>query len=135
MIAMTTSNSIKVKASFLLESRGTNQEITGILAPANAQLFTLPVVPVHWANALRIPVPSVIHWTANHYAAILENHGRWFKVVDPTFGASVILRREDILAEASRYFLVPRSQIPAGWAVVGDMESAAVFGRDYLFTA
>src|SRR5206468_2224751 len=40
MIAMTTSNSIKVKASFLLESRGTNREISRILAPAKAQLFT-----------------------------------------------------------------------------------------------
>jgi len=43
MIAMTTSNSIKVKASSLLESRGTNQENTGILALANAQLFTGPL--------------------------------------------------------------------------------------------
>jgi hypothetical protein len=43
MIAMTTSNSIKVKASVLLVSWGTNQEITGILAPANTQLFTEPL--------------------------------------------------------------------------------------------
>src|SRR5437667_7222535 len=40
MIAMTTSNSTKVNASFLLASWGTNQEISGILPPANAQLFT-----------------------------------------------------------------------------------------------
>src|SRR5437016_9462150 len=57
MIAMTTSNSIKVKASSLLVSRGTNQEPTGILEVANAHLFTGPP-PL--CNAIQHPTSSLL---------------------------------------------------------------------------
>src|SRR5438034_7359260 len=64
MMAITTSNSIKVKASFLLVSLGTNPEITGMLAPANAQLFT--ATPVARFTS---PGPGLAHEPANLPAA------------------------------------------------------------------
>src|SRR6266571_1236579 len=69
----------------------------------------IPMVPVNWGDRPQLVVPSVIHWKEDHYAAIIEQHGRWFKVADPTFEEQpVMLRYEDIVAEASGYFLVPK---------------------------
>ena len=93
----------------------------------------LGIVPVYWENTPQLVVPSVIHWKENHYAAIVERHGGWFKVADPTFDEHpVMLRFEDIVAEASGYFLVPENRVPGGWRRAGSGECENVHGQGYV---
>ncbi len=54
-----------------------------------------------------IPVPSVIHWKVNHYAAIVARQGDLYQVKDPTFGRDLWLTQAAIDSQASGYFLVP----------------------------
>jgi RHS repeat-associated protein len=75
------------------------------------------------------PVPSVIHWKENHYAAILEQNEGKFLVADPTFGSSKWLTDKEINAEASGVFLVPTSAKPANWITLESKAAATTFGK------
>ena len=79
-------------------------------------------------------VPSVVHWTQNHYAAIVGGRSGFYDVRDPTFGGRQIMDADTLNAEASGYFLVPAGAIPPGWHVLSSTEAAQVFGRGYPFT-
>ncbi|MBI3192219.1 MAG: hypothetical protein HYZ36_06085, partial [Pedosphaera parvula] len=94
----------------------------------------LNLVAVHRGESLDLVVPSVVHWAQDHYAAIVEQVGDLYKVVDPTFGEPVWLEAEAINAEASGYLLVHAQQVPAGWRVVPAAEAAQVVGRGYYNT-
>src|SRR5207249_1326696 len=97
-----------------------------------AEQSGIGMVPVNWGDHPQLVVPSVIHWKENHYAALIEQHGRWFKVADPTLDQHpVMLRYEDIIAEASGYFLVPKGQEPVGWRKAEPREARRVYGRGY----
>lgn len=89
-------------------------------------------VPVFWNGSTGIVVPSVVHWKANHYAAITAKHGSWYTVIDPTFdGAPVLLHEKDILAEATGVFLVPANKVPANWTRLRADEQSQFVGRGY----
>ena len=76
---------------------------------------------IHREPGQPIPVPSIIHWNINHYAALVARQGALYVVADPTFGASgaSVLTTKAINAESSGYFLVPASVVAAnsanGW--------------------
>jgi hypothetical protein len=91
----------------------------------------LDVAVVRWAAPHELVVPSVVHWQAGHYAALVSREGGWVQVVDPTFGGPVLLREDAVRAEASGYFVVPRPLVPAGWAEVDAGTAAQVWGRGY----
>ncbi len=79
----------------------------------------------------RLPVPAVVHWAQNHYAAVLaEKEGRYL-VQDPTFLTREWVDGETLVAEASGYFLIPGNLLPAGWRRVDRAEAAQVFGKGY----
>jgi hypothetical protein len=94
-----------------------------------SQRLNLRLAAVNRGVDQSIPVPSVIHWSQNHYAAIVENVGEVYKVVDPTFGSPIYLSADAINAEASGYFLLAANQMPVNWRLVGAAEAAAIFGR------
>ncbi|RLA44686.1 MAG: hypothetical protein DRR06_09070 [Gammaproteobacteria bacterium] len=79
-----------------------------------------------------IPVPSVIHWKVNHYAAIVEKQGELFHVKDPTFGQDLWLTAEAINAQASGYFMVPEI-LPENdkqvWQPVHMAQAESVYGQ------
>ncbi len=77
-----------------------------------------------------IPVPSVIHWKVNHYAAILEKQGDWYHVKDPTFGSDLWLTEPALRSQASGYFLVPESSA-ANWQSVSRAQAEQVYGQGY----
>ena len=53
-----------------------------------------------------VPVPSIVHWKVNHFAAVVgEENGR-FHIQDPTFGSDLWVTRGAIDSESSGYFLV-----------------------------
>ena len=91
-------------------------------------------IPVRAAARImgeEIPVPSVVHWSQNHYAAILNRQGDYYTVVDPTFGAAQYLSAEAINEESSGYFLVPQDQLLPAFRWVDTAESSQVFGKGF----
>jgi RHS repeat-associated protein len=78
-----------------------------------------------------IPVPSVVHWKLDHYAAILEKNGESYKVMDPTFGGHVWMDAATIDAEASGAFLVPETNANRAWARLTSTECANIYGKGY----
>lgn len=76
-----------------------------------------------------VPFPSVVHWRAGHYAAIVRQEGDRYLVQDPTFARSVWVTQRGLETEASGYFLIAGSTLASGWRRVDDKEGDSVWGR------
>lgn len=74
-------------------------------------------------------VPSVVHWKAGHYAAIVRREGDRYLIEDPTFVNTVWATRQALEAETSGYFLIPPGDLPRGWRSVDAKEGGTVRGR------
>jgi RHS repeat-associated protein len=74
-------------------------------------------------------VPSVVHWRAGHYAAVVRQEGNRYLVEDPTFVNRVWATKQALEAESSGYFLLPQGELPAGWRVVDNLEGQSVWGK------
>jgi RHS repeat-associated protein len=92
---------------------------------------------IHREAGQPIPVPSIIHWKVNHYAAVVGMQDGKYVLKDPTFAdAGAVLTQKAIDAESSGYFLVPaRGGLPskakgAGWRTVSakSTEANSVYG-------
>lgn len=89
------------------------------------------VVAVRREGGDQLVVPSVVHWQLDHYAAILEQRGNFYRVKDPTFGAEKWLDAEVINAEASGNFLILNGELPAGWRALTKVEADQIHGKGY----
>ncbi len=86
-----------------------------------------------------IPVPSVVNWKVNHYAAITAERNGKYLVKDPTFASGdLLMTAEAIDAESSGFFLVPEGAEAKGgttgaapWRDATSAEAAAVYGMGY----
>lgn len=78
-----------------------------------------------------LPVPSVVHWAQNHYAAIVNRQGDYYTVVDPTFGGVQYLSADAINEEASGYFLIRQDELAPGYRWVDATEAGQVFGKGF----
>lgn len=76
-----------------------------------------------------IPVPSVVHWKAGHYAAITEEKNGNYQVVDPTFMRSFWMSPQAMKAEVSGYYLVPGTAPPVGAQPVAAEQKQSVRGK------
>ncbi len=72
--------------------------------------------------------PAVVHWRADHYAAIVEKRGDQWLVRDPTFAQDFLVSSAALDDEASGYFLIA-GDLPPGWRAVTSEESTTIFGR------
>lgn len=82
-----------------------------------------------------IPLPSVVNWKLDHFAAIVEERDGRYRIQDPTFGSGDLwVSAAAIDAESSGYFLVPVNAQAAGWEEVHTEEAARIFGRGYTGT-
>ena len=59
------------------------------------------------AGSTAIPVPAVVHFAQDHYAAVVEERGDFYKLVDRPAGAPLWLSAEDLNRELTGFFLVP----------------------------
>lgn len=76
-----------------------------------------------------VPVPSVIHWRSDHYAAVTRfNEGRYL-VEDPTFQRSVWMSPEAIEREGSGFFIIPEENLGSDLTLVATERAAAIFGK------
>lgn len=89
----------------------------------------LKMAAVRRESGAKIPVPSVVHWKLDHYAAILRIQDGFYFVKDPTFGGEQWMSAEIINEEASGNFLVSESQIPEGFRLLTEQEAALVHGK------
>ncbi|HEY5706535.1 MAG TPA: hypothetical protein VIS96_13265 [Terrimicrobiaceae bacterium] len=95
-----------------------------------ASSLAMPNQMAKWnAASGEIPVPSVVHWKLDHYAAIVDEQGGMYRVKDMTFGFDSFVSAEAIRAEASGYFLLLGAAFPQGLQVVSADEGYRVFGR------
>lgn len=79
-----------------------------------------------------IPLPAVVHWKINHYAAIVGEQSGRYHLKDPTFGQDLWISKDALEAETSNYFLIPRQAAKqAGWKTVAQAEAKKVFGMGY----
>jgi YD repeat-containing protein len=81
-----------------------------------------------------IPVPSVVHWKVNHFAAIVEESESHYRIEDPTFGHTLWVTRNAIDTEGSGYFLVPGDRHSAAWQEVGTEEASRIRGMGQTFS-
>jgi len=81
----------------------------------------LELVAARWSTEKVPVVPSIIHWRQDHYAAILEQKGAFYRVADPTFGYQRWIRRSDLAEEATGEFIVPKDRLPAEWETLTDV--------------
>lgn len=76
-----------------------------------------------------VVVPSVVHWKAGHFAAIVKTQNGRYLLQDPTFGDEMWVSKAALDAEASGYALVPQGDLPRGWRSVGEDEARKVRGK------
>lgn len=78
-----------------------------------------------------VPVPSIVHWKAGHFAAILSEADGRFQIHDPVFGhQDYWVSRAALDAEASGYFLIPGREVGiANWREASADEVADIRGK------
>jgi RHS repeat-associated protein len=94
-----------------------------------ADQYNLGLVAMQRVSGDTLVVPSVIHWRQNHYAAIMQQLGDHFLVIDPTFGQPKWLSREVINSEASGAFLIPAGKKLPGWRPLSPAETDSIYGK------
>jgi Peptidase C39 family len=92
---------------------------------------------LHYQMAFREPgadlmVPAVVHFTVDHFAAVLRCEDGRYLLEDPTFRNDAWVTRAALDAEASGYFLIPPGPLPEGWRAVDSAEAGTVWGRGYV---
>lgn len=79
-----------------------------------------------------IPVPSVVNWKINHFAAIVEEKEGRYRIQDPTFGSGDLwVTKQAIDAEGSGYFLVPKKFTKSVWREANSKEAASIYGMGF----
>lgn len=96
---------------------------------ALAEQIGMPMQMAFRSSGAEIVVPSLIHWRAGHFAAILRQDGNRYLVQDPTFGSETWVTRQAIEDEASGHFLIPGGKLKGGWHEMTRAEGAAVWGK------
>jgi YD repeat-containing protein len=92
---------------------------------------------LHYQMAFREPgadlvVPSVVHFTVDHFAAVMRRDGGRYLLEDPTFKNDAWVTPAALDAEASGYLLIPPGELPAGWRTVEAAEAGRVWGRGFV---
>ncbi|MEF3062805.1 discoidin domain-containing protein [Ralstonia solanacearum] len=94
-----------------------------------AQQVKLPYAIARRSPGTPIPLPAVVHWKINHYAAIVAEENGQYHLKDPTFGRDLWISKAALEAETSNYFLIPKQAVKQpGWKTVAQAEAKKVFG-------
>ena len=124
--------SISLVDGYKPEGRGTTLAEVGRLAEKAGMPYRL----IHRDADAAVPVPSVVHWKVDHFAAIVAERDGRYQIDDPTFGRTLWISRAVLDAEASGYFLVPGAATQqASWREVGAEEAGQIHGTGYTGTS
>ncbi len=100
-----------------------------------AHSIGLPHMAAYRAASRAIPVPSVVHWKLDHYAAITAVRDGRYLIEDPTFGDELWITADAINEGASGFFLIEPDALGAGWSTASAEQTSRVFGRGTVSTA
>lgn len=75
-----------------------------------------------------VPVPSIVHWKVNHFAAIVGYSDGRYHIKDPTFGGDLWITADALNAESSGYYLIDAAVVGDGWRIVDAGEAQEVRG-------
>lgn len=93
----------------------------------------MDLTPARLDGAARLPVPSIIHFSTGHFAAVLESRedpeGMTYRVDDPVSDGDRWLSEDVLREEGSGYFLIPASALAGPWRTVSGEEAISVLGR------
>jgi RHS repeat-associated protein len=80
------------------------------------------------------PVPSIIHYKQNHFAAITEKRNGVYHVTDPTFDekGNMWISAKALCAETDGFALLPDGTLPSGWATLTKSAASKVWGRGFV---
>lgn len=110
---------------------------TGPRGSSLAQLATwakaagVDVQTVQRTNALDMPVPSLVHFTAGHFAALVRRDGDRYLLRDPAVNGDQWVSGAALHEEGSGLVLVAGSSVPEGWRAVDADTAAGVWGKGY----
>ncbi len=94
-----------------------------------AQRVKLPYTIARRAPGTPIPLPAVVHWKVNHYAAIVGEEGGRYHLKDPTFGRDLWISKDALESETSNYFVIPEQAAKQpGWSQVALAEAKQIVG-------
>ncbi|MHA6844620.1 RHS repeat-associated core domain-containing protein [Ralstonia syzygii] len=97
-----------------------------------AQQVKLPYTIARREPGTPIPLPAVVHWKVNHYAAIVGEEGGRYHLKDPTFGKDLWISKAALEAETSNYFVIPEQAAKQpGWSLVAQAEAKQVVGMGF----
>jgi RHS repeat-associated protein len=75
------------------------------------------------------PYPSVIHLRDSHYATLLGRVGERWLVHDPGAKQDMVLFTEDLIEEATGYYLVPEGAVTREMSILSEDTAGSVVGR------
>ncbi len=100
------------------------QELSGL-----AERAKLPHKLVRRAAGQPVPIPSIVHWKSDHFAAIVGEDGGRLHLQDATVdGGNLWITREALEAESSGYFLVPE-QAAEPYRLVALADASIIRGK------
>lgn len=94
-----------------------------------AQAAHMDLQMAYRAPGSAIVVPSLVHWKAGHFAALVKREGDRFLLQDPTFGEELWVSQAALDDEASGYQLVRADKLAKGWRPVTEAEGRTVWGK------
>ena len=75
-----------------------------------------------------LPLPAVVHWKVNHFAAVMEHRDGKYHIQDPTFGPNLWVTDDALRAESSGYFLIAKAAIDNNWRLAKPDEATKIYG-------
>jgi tetratricopeptide (TPR) repeat protein len=99
-----------------------------------SRIARLPYQLAYREQPQSIPIPAIVHWKVNHFAAVIGERDGRYHIKDPTFGEDQWVTQDALDSESSGYFLIPGRWLPAGWRDVSAAEANRVRGMGYTGT-
>ena len=117
----------------LVEEPSPKEGISLLRLAQLSRKYGLGLVPVKRTDDTPLPTPCIVHWSQNHYGALLEYRAD-LGCYRAIFGNPKWISAPDVDSESSGYFLIPANQRPASWPIVSDAECANVLGRSFIYS-
>jgi ABC-type bacteriocin/lantibiotic exporter with double-glycine peptidase domain len=114
-------------AGFLGSYQPADPHITLAQLGQLAQRAQLPNRAIFRPAGSPVPIPSIVHWKVNHFAAITGQTRGGYLVFDPAFGnTATSITAAALEAESSGFFLVPGEQNSSLWRAATVAEASQV---------
>ncbi len=120
----------------VLRSRGARRGMSLTQVAHFAKQRGMLLRMVERSPGAEVPVPSIIHWRAGHFAALLKsvddkNGQTRYLLEDPTFGGELWVSLKALNDETSGFFLVPGTIERAGWRAASAKQGRRIWGAGY----